>query len=189
MVNTIHKTDTQLDEERQWIINAQSNPARFEPLYNQYFERIFRFVYQRVETKHEAADITSQVFLKALTNIKKFEYRKVPFSAWLYRIAVSEISNFYSRSAKNRVVNVELQTMEHLFENDDTEFKNERVERIYTALQHLAGEELLLIEMRFFEDRPFKEIADILNITENNAKVKVYRVLDKLKEKIKETTL
>jgi RNA polymerase sigma-70 factor (ECF subfamily) len=173
-----------LDSESETIKKAQSNPSDFEPLYNQYFERIFRFVYQRVETKDEASDITSQVFLKALTNINKFEYRKVPFSAWLYRIAVSEIGNFYSKSAKNRVVNVELENLGHLIDSDDAELKNERIEAILATLKHLANDDLLIIEMRFFEGRSFKEIADILSITENNAKVKVYRVLDKMKEKI-----
>jgi RNA polymerase sigma-70 factor (ECF subfamily) len=50
---------------------AQSDPKQFEALYNKYFEPVFRFVYQRVEQKQNAADITSQVFLKAMLNLPK----------------------------------------------------------------------------------------------------------------------
>ena len=50
------------------------------------------------------------------------------------------------------------------------------------SLQDLKEGDLALIEMRFFEQRPFKEIADILEITESNAKVKTYRILEKIKK-------
>ena len=179
-----HKTIEQLDEEKVQILKARANASDFEPLYNKYFEQLFRFVYQRVESKEEASDITSQVFLKALVNLRNYEYRKVPFSAWLYRIAINEISSYYSASKKNRIVNIDSLQLSNLFDDSISELKEERIEKIISALRHLAGEDLLLIEMRFFENRAFKEIADILSITENNAKVKVYRVLDKLKLQI-----
>ena len=46
------------------------------------------------------------------------------------------------------------------------------------------GNDLLLVEMRYFEQRPFKEVAEIMGITENNAKVKLYRALDRLKKTV-----
>jgi RNA polymerase sigma-70 factor (ECF subfamily) len=184
MSNQIHKTTEQLDEEKVLILKAQNNSKDFEPLYNEYFERIFRFVYQRVESKEEAADITSQVFLKALVNLKHFQIREIPFSAWLYRIAINEISSFYSKSKKDRLVNVDTMQLNNLFEESNSDLKEERIERILVALKHLTGDDLILVEMRFFEERSFKEIADIMKITENNAKVKVYRAIDKMKQKI-----
>jgi RNA polymerase sigma-70 factor, ECF subfamily len=184
MNHLLHKSSEQLEKEYALIVKAQASSNDFEPLYNQNFERIFRFVYQRVESKEEAADITSQVFLKALLNLQDYQYRKIPFSAWLYRIAINEISSFYSKSNKNRVVNIETVQLNKLFEESDQNLKEERIERIILALKHLKGEELMLLELRFFEDHSFKEIGEIMGITENNAKVKVYRVIDKLKQKI-----
>lgn len=52
------------------------------------------------------------------------------------------------------------------------------------ALDGLKGHELDLIEMRFFEQRSFREIAELLDMTENNAKVKTYRILERLKKKL-----
>jgi len=179
-----HKTHEQLEDEKWLIEKAQANPKDFEPLYNQYFEKIFRFVYQRMENKEEASDITSQVFIKALVNINNFRYRTVPFSAWLYRIAINEVSSFYSNSKKNRQVNIETVQLNNFFEEPNPDLMEERIETIIEVLKQISDNDLILIEMRFFENRSFNEIAGIIGITENNAKVKVYRVIDKMKQKI-----
>ena len=184
MSRQLHKSTAQLDKEATLIGIAQKNPKGFEPLYNAYFEQIYRFVYQRVESREEAGDITSQVFLKALLNIGKYIFRSLPFSAWLYRIAINEISSYYTNTKKSRVVNIQTEQLGLFFDDANEEFKEDQIEEILNALKFLDPEDLLLIEMRFFEEKPFKEIADILGISENNAKVKLYRVLDKLKQKI-----
>ena len=155
-MTTYHKTPEQVDKEYELILQAQSNPQHFEPLYNKYFEPIFRFIYQRVETKDDASDITSQVFLKALLNLKQYLFRKVPFSAWLYRIAINEISNFYSQSDRNRVINVQATQLNELFDEINHDYREEQIEKITNILKKLSGDELLLIEMRFFENRAFK---------------------------------
>jgi RNA polymerase sigma-70 factor, ECF subfamily len=174
----------QLGDEKMQIAKAQADPKDFESLYNRYFDTIFRFVYQRLESREEAADLTSQVFLKALVNLGQFRFRGVPFSAWLYRIAINEINTYYTRSRKDRLVNIETLKLKELYEESDTDLKEERIARIISEIKGLKGDDLLLIEMRFFEDRSFKEIGEIMSITENNAKVKVYRVLDKMKQNI-----
>jgi RNA polymerase sigma-70 factor, ECF subfamily len=179
-----HLTIEQLSTEELVIEKAKEDPKNFEALYNQYFEKVFRFSYQRLENKEEASDITSQVFLKALINLKHFEYRSVPFSAWLFRIAINEINDYYKKSKKERMVNMEAAQLNGLLKESDFDLKEERINKILAALKQISGEDLLLIEMRFFEERSFKEIGDIFQITENNAKVKVYRILDKLKQKI-----
>ncbi len=55
-------------------------------------------------------------------------------------------------------------------------------QQLPNILQKLSVEELQLIELRFFEHRPFKKVADIIGITETYAKVKVYRILQKMKK-------
>jgi RNA polymerase sigma-70 factor, ECF subfamily len=184
MVNQLHKSPSQLEEEAHLIALAQKDTKKFEPLYNAYFEKIFCFVYQRVESKDEAGDITSQVFLKALLNLGKYTFRSLPFSAWLYRIAINEISSYYTNTKKSRVVNIQTAQLGILFEEANEELREDRIEEILNAVKYLDSQDLLLIEMRFFEEKPFKEIAEILGISENNAKVRLYRVLDKLKQKI-----
>src|SRR5687767_5867099 len=97
-IASYHLTAEQIDSEEKLIKAAQDNPRNFEPLYKRYFERITRFVYHRVEDKELAFEITSQVFYKALDNIKKYKPMGVPFSAWLFRIAGNELNQLYRKN-------------------------------------------------------------------------------------------
>jgi len=171
-----------LQAEWQEIQAAQQNPALFRPLYDRYFDPIFRFVYRRCNDESRAADLTSQVFLKAMQKLPKYEYKGVPFSAWLYRIASNEVTQYFRDNKKNRVVSLEKTQINDIVEEIDGPNKEELKKAMFSALDQLKEGEIQLIEMRFFEQRPFKEIADILEITESNAKVKTYRTLEKLKK-------
>jgi RNA polymerase sigma-70 factor (ECF subfamily) len=169
--------------EENLILRSQADPEAFRALYEKYFKRIFLFVLHRVGDKQIAADISSQVFLKALLNLKKFKFRGLPFSAWLFRIALNECNDYFRKNQRHRVVTIE----DHIVENLHEELiENSREEdlrkRLPNILQQLSVDELQIIELRFFEQRPFKEVADIVGITETYAKVKVYRALQKMKK-------
>jgi len=174
--------------EEEWILvqAAQKNPARFGQLYDRYYEPIFRFVYQRTTDEDLAADLTSQVFLKAMQSLARYTYKGVPFSAWLYRIGSNEIAQYYRKSKKNRVVALEdnyiNELQDELSEKEDLEVNIAILKQVIEELKPL---EVQLVELRFFEKRPFKEVGDILDMTENNAKVKVYRLLQKMKKLFK----
>ena len=164
------------------IIKSKSDPQAFRPLYEKYFKRIFLFILHRVGDKSLAADIASQVFLKALLNLKKFDLRGVPFSAWLYRIALNECNDYFRKNSRYRIVTIEDRSVENLYEELTGSTREEDLrEQLPSILEKLNAEELQLIELRFFDQCPFKEVAEIIGITENYAKVKVYRVLQKMK--------
>ncbi len=175
-------TSEAMQTEWQEILAAKRSPALFRPLYERYFEVIFRFILNRCGEEDLAADICSQVFLKAMQKLESYEFKGVPFSAWLYRIASNEIAQHYRNSKKMRVVSVEDTQIEEMIE--EMEFDNYGIYRsaMIEVLDDLKADDLQLIEMRFFEQRPFKEIADILNLSESNAKVKTYRILERLKK-------
>ncbi len=177
-----HKNDTDLKLEMQQVEAAKANPAQFDVLYEKYYKSIFVFIYRRTGNEDVSADITSQVFLKALINIKKYEFKGVPFSAWLFRIAFNEMNMYFRKSNAHRIVSLDqsgiIQIVQEVHEEDNTQAQ----QRMMTALKQLDGEDIQLIELRFFEKRSFAEVAEIIGITENNAKVKVYRILDKLKK-------
>ncbi|MEL6638637.1 MAG: sigma-70 family RNA polymerase sigma factor [Bacteroidota bacterium] len=171
-----------IQSEWEQIKAAQSDPTHFRPIYNKYYPPIFRFVFRRTVDEALTADLCSQVFLKALQKIAKYEFKGVPFSAWLYRIASNEVAQYFRESAKNRMVSLETEHLDHLREEMEQEQGPQRREAMIKALDELRDVEVELIEMRFFEKRPFKEIADILGLTESNAKIKTYRTLEKMKK-------
>ena len=180
------RTVTRTEMEAEWveIQAAQRDAARFRPLYERYYEQIFRFVHRRVDREALAAEICSDIFLKAMQKIGSYTFRGVPFSAWLYRIASNEVTQHFRRNAKNRTISTDDVSLGHLAEETAPEENPQRREKLLQCLDGLREKDLQLVEMRFFEQRPFKEIADILDITESNAKVRTYRVLDRLKKRM-----
>jgi RNA polymerase sigma-70 factor (ECF subfamily) len=176
-----HQSKLHIDEELGIIQLAQNDPRHFGPLYKKYYHQIFRYIQQRIDEPELAFDITSQVFIKALTNIHKYEFRGVPFSSWLYRIAKSELyQSFRDRKVEINIKNFHFQS-ESNDENHDDEEKQKQKTLLIQAMSHLKQHELNLIELRFFEKKSFKEIGEIYEITENNAKVKTFRALEKLR--------
>jgi RNA polymerase sigma-70 factor (ECF subfamily) len=136
-----------------------------------------------VGDKQVAADITSQAFLKALLNLKKFTFRGLPFSSWLFRIALNECNDYFRKNQRHRIVTIEDHLVENLYDELTENTRQEDLrQQLPGILQKLSMEELQLIELRFFEQRAFKEVADITGITETYAKVRVYRVLQKMKK-------
>jgi RNA polymerase sigma-70 factor (ECF subfamily) len=168
-------------DEQSYILAAQQNPREFKYLYDKYYMNIFLFIYRRTDDEDLAADITQQVFLKAMQSINKYTYRGLPFSAWLYRIASNELIQYFRDNSKQRVISLDKTDIAEMMEDAAHTNDTEKMEQLFIAMKKLKHEELELIEMRFFEKRSFKEIGDIKEMTENNAKVKVYRILDRLK--------
>ena len=181
---SLFKKNREALSEKELIILAKKDTNYFAPVYKKYHEQIYRFIYQRMDSQDDAADITSQVFLKALIGLPKYEFRGHPFSSWLYRIALNEVNQHYRNTKKTRTVNLDEKNIKEIIEESGEAVDEPKKIKLLKNLAQLSDEKLSLIEMRFFEKRSFKEIAQVLNITENNAKVRTYRVLDELKKKM-----
>jgi len=171
------------EDEASQIRKSQADPEAFKPLYEKYFKKIFLFILHRAGDKAITADLTSQVFLKALTNIHTFQLRGVPFSAWLYRIALNECNDFFRKQKRYRIVTIDDTAIEELYEEITADTTAQHLgKKLPDILHQLSTTELQIIELRYFEQRPFKEVADIMGISENHAKTKTYRILDKMKK-------
>lgn len=174
------------DSDEALIARAQRDRAAFSALYEKYYEQIFLFIFKRVETEALAADLTSQVFLQAMSRLHQFEYRGFPFSSWLYRIAINEVNQYFRKNKRAvRVVSLDRVDAERI---SDESGMDAELEALLTGMEAVLAEleeaSLCLIEMRFFDQKSFKEMGEILGITEGNAKVKTYRVLEKLKKRL-----
>ncbi len=179
------KQSRKLAIEKQLIEAAKRDPARFAPLYDIYYKPIYLFVFKRVKSEDLSGDLTSRIFMKALINLKSYKHMGFPFSAWLYRIASNEINMHFRRA--NKVMEVEImegdviELMSEMNEGPD----EDRQEMVIEALNQLPLQQVELIEYRFFEKMSFREIGEIYQISEGNAKIRVYRAIDKLKKSLK----
>jgi RNA polymerase sigma-70 factor (ECF subfamily) len=179
-----HHTAAQLQEEHLIIEAAKTDPNHFAPLYDKYYKQIFGYLYQRMEDKDTAFDLTSQVFLKALSNIRKYEFKGVPFASWLYRIAHSELMQLFREQKNKRSINADIGDLRFICEETQEFYLEEYIPVLKKVISELDPDDIQMVELRFFERRAFKEIGEIMDITENNAKVRMYRILEKLKKAI-----
>lgn len=164
------------------MLAAQRDPRHFGVLYERYYESIFRFIYKRIDDEALCADLCADVFLKAMLHLGRYRFRGVPFSAWLYRIAINEVNQYFRRHQRQRVVSFDSGQFAAMAEEVVEDLHDAWQARLLRAMQHLSIDEMQWIELRFFEQMPFKEIAAIYNITENNAKVRMHRLLKKLQK-------
>ena len=171
-------------EEQSRIDAAKKDPKQFRYFYERHHKEIFLFIYRRTDDEEVTADLTQQVFLKAMQSIERYNYRGIPFSAWLYRIASNEVAQHFRDQQKFRIVSVEKAGVDEIMEEEYGHIDLARREALFSAIKKLNAADLELIEMRFFEKRSFKEIGDIKGITENNAKVKVHRILERVRNSI-----
>lgn len=176
--------------ESEIIALAKNDQRYFGPLYDKYFEQIFRFVFKRLGGNEEVAgDLTQQTFIKAMANMEKYEDRGLPFSSWLYRIAQNEVSMYFRQQKKNYSVAVDENRIADLAEEAELDMSYMSIddqEKLVELLNQLNESQLELIELRFFQELRFQDIADIYNITEANAKMKIYRILEKIGKMWKE---
>jgi RNA polymerase sigma-70 factor (ECF subfamily) len=162
---------------------SKTNQKYFGELYERYFDSIFRFVFRRLGGNETASgDLSQQTFIKAMVNISKYEDRGMPFSSWLYRIAQNEVNLFFRENKKDFTIEIEERQFICILEEAEigSYMSIDDQEKLMEMINNLGQEQLDLIELRFFQELSFKEIAEIYSITEANAKMKVYRILEKM---------
>jgi RNA polymerase sigma-70 factor (ECF subfamily) len=168
------ETDT---DERLTIEAAQKDPARFAELYEGNFERVYSYIARRVHNRHEAEDLTSEVFHQALAGLPRFEWRGVPFAAWLFKIAANSIIDRSKRSAKEQEI---LPSTEATSEPVNIE-KIEQRAHLFQLVDRLPPNQRRVIYLRFADDKSLREIAQELGRTEGAIKQLQFRALQNLR--------
>ncbi len=174
------KVSLEQAEERLLVEAAQKDPSRFGELYENNFERVYAFIARRVRDRDVVEDLTSDVFHKALTNLGRFEWRGVPFAAWLFRIAANVIVDRSSRAAK------ELSSIDDPAEppSDTGPEEIENRAQLFRLVDRLPAGQRRAIVMRFAEQKSIREIAHELERTEGAVKQLQFRGLQTLRAKV-----
>lgn len=175
-------TEEEIRKEYLILERSKTDSKAFGILYEMYYDRIFNFIYRQTDDEDLTADLCSQTFLNALRNLHRFEFRGLPVSAWFYRIAANEVNKHYRKKNTDRVFSIEELRVKELIEELNDRWDEELIQKLLIYLKELPTEMLEVLELRFFEDKDFKEIAFILDITESGAKMRTYRALDRLRK-------
>src|ERR1700737_243110 len=170
-------------DERLLIEAAQRDPARFAELYQNNFERVYAYIVRRVENRAETEDLTSEVFHHALANLKRFEWRGIPFAAWLFRIAANLISDRWQRTGREPID----EEPEHIELAHVSPVEIEEVERratLFRLVDTLPAEQRRVVVLRFVEEKSIKEVAQEISKTEGAVKQLQFRAITSLRARM-----
>ncbi len=182
------KSRMPLSNERQLVVQAQSgNSEAFGQLYDAYMERIYRFVYFRVEDQQTAEDITSQVFLKAWNNLDRFSFNRTPYLAWLYTIAHNAVIDHYrTRKVTTALDDVQLSQQDHSEAVENEIDLSAEMKVIKEALQTLTDDQQKVLTLKFIEGMSNNEIALHLGKREGAIRALQMRGLQALAKQLEE---
>jgi RNA polymerase sigma-70 factor (ECF subfamily) len=164
-------------EERHLVEAAQSDPAKFGGLYELHFERIYAFIVRRVRDRDIAEDLTSEVFHKALANLRSYEWRGAPFAAWLIRIAANAVADHAKRAG--REISRGEDPPEPAAAPDVEEVEDSA--HLFRLVSELPSNQRRVIHGRFVEERSIREIARELGRSEGAVKQLQLRALQNLR--------
>jgi RNA polymerase sigma-70 factor (ECF subfamily) len=163
--------------ERLLVEAAQKDLSKFGDLYEIHFERVYAFVARRVRDRDVAEDLTSDVFHKALANLRSYENRGAPFAAWLFKIAANAVADQSKRAAR------EVPCPEDPPEpgaKPDAEAIEDRA-RLFRLVNQLPADQRHVIFQRFVEQRSIREIAQQLGRSEGSVKQLQFRAVKRLR--------
>ncbi len=170
-------------DERRLIEAAQRDPAHFAELYENNFERVYAYVVRRVGDRAETEDITSEVFHHALANLQRFEWRGIPFAAWLFRIAANLISDRWQRKSRESLVD----EPEQIEAAQAAAVEIEEVERkatLFRLVETLPAEQQRVVLLRFVQEKSIKEVAREIRKTEGAVKQLQFRAISTLRARM-----
>ena len=150
-----------LPNERQLVLQAQAgNTEAFGALYDAYMERIYRFVYFRVEDQQTAEDITAQVFVKAWSNLDRFSFSRTPYLAWLYTIAHNAVIDHYrTRKITTALDDVRLSQPDQAEAVENQIDLTAEMKLVKEALRTLTEDQQKVLSLKFIEGLSNHEIA------------------------------
>jgi RNA polymerase sigma-70 factor (ECF subfamily) len=174
-----------LQDQQQLVTEAQQSTEGFGRLYDHYFPRVYSFVASKVSDRDDAEDLTSEIFMKILENIHSFEWRGVPFAAWIFRIARNTLNTYYARHAKKKTTDIE--EVYGLAEDEEKTsphvkaVKNELAEKVKEVMKELPVRELTVVQLKFFSQLNNREIMHVTGLSESNVAIILFRTLKKIK--------
>lgn len=169
----------QLESERRLIEASQRQPRRFAKLYERYFDRVYAFALTRTRERGAAEEVTAETFRQAFENVRRFEWRGVPFSAWLFRIAANAATDYLKRSSREELLpedpNVEDESWEARLIEVETRA------RLFELVERLPADQRNVILMRFGEEKTIRDIAETMGRSEGAVKLLQHRAMQKLR--------
>jgi RNA polymerase sigma-70 factor (ECF subfamily) len=173
-------------DERILVEAAQRDPSRFAELYERNFDRVYVYVARRLADRSDVEDVTAEVFRQALVNLGQFEWRGVPFLAWLLRIATNAVTDHWRRVSREQLM-PDADGPEPVPADPADIDAVERRALLFRLVRALPADQRRVIEMRFAEEKGVREIARELNRTDGAVKQLQFRAIQNLRAQLQKS--
>lgn len=152
-------------------------------LYDRYHGSIFRYIWSRVSDQQLAEDLTGDVFTRMVTHLPRYRNTRVPFQAWLFRIARNLVIDNYRKASARKELPLESVINKSTGEHDPAQIVEEQIfiEQILSVLQILKPIKQDVITLRFIVGLSLQEVAKILGKTTGSIKITQHRALKELR--------
>ncbi|WZL73411.1 sigma-70 family RNA polymerase sigma factor [Clostridiaceae bacterium 35-E11] len=158
----------------------------FAHIFETYYKKIYNYIYYRVNCQYTAEDLVSQVFEKAMIKINTYAKEKSPFEVWLFIIAKNTLHDYFRRSRKYSFLSMD--TIKEFISKrrspEDMVEISETRDKLLLTLNSLNPRERNIVSLKFGGELKNVEIAEVLNLSESNVGVILYRAMKKLKREL-----
>jgi RNA polymerase sigma-70 factor (ECF subfamily) len=151
-------------------------------LYQDYVQRIFRYILFRVPTYTEAEDLTAEVFVNMVKRLPDYQAICAPFEAWLYQIAAAQVSNYYRQISCRQQTEFSETIPDTIPSHEEGSLEKQMFSRLRNALEKLPEEYQTILILRFVERKSCEEVATLLGKTVSAVKNAQCHALTRLTE-------
>lgn len=148
----------------------QSDPVALTQIYEENFDRIYRYIVFKIGDRMEAEDLTQQVFLKAIHSISAFKWKGMPFSSWLYRIAHNQIVDYIRKRSRRPTVSLDDTDPPGNDSPEKTTEQKMAMEELVAAAEKLTKSQRAVISLRFAAQLSIAETAKTMGKSEGAVK-------------------
>lgn len=160
----------------------------FDAWFRQYREPVYRYVRFRVATREAAEDVTSEVFMKALRSLKRYDPKRSAPRTWLLRIARNAVTDHLRALQRQNALYVSLDRVPDLVSGcpspEERLLREEQVQGLLNAAATLREADREVLSLRYGAGFSNVEIAEALEISRNAVAVRLHRALERLREAV-----
>ncbi|HZV52469.1 MAG TPA: sigma-70 family RNA polymerase sigma factor [Candidatus Dormibacteraeota bacterium] len=170
------------EDEQALVERAKRDPSAFGELYDLYFLQIYRFVYSRMRDQAAAEDVTSEVFMKALKSIGRYQDTGKPFSAWLYQIAVNSVADRYRLARPVEDIDEQRDLAVGGPALEEVAAQRDELRRIWSVVETLPRQQRIAMVLKFQEDMKIEDIAAVMGKSPGAVKLLIHRGVTRVRQ-------
>ena len=175
------------DETRRLDTAGEYDPVVLGQIYDEYFGRIYSYIYHRLGDSRVAEDLTADVFLRMVESVKAEKAWQSSLTGWLYRIAHNLVIDYYRRQSKRDGPSLD-ERLVAAVESPSLRMDTLLVQdQLRAAIQTLTEEQQQVVVLKFVEDLNNAEVAEVLGKTEGAVKALQHRALIALRRVLGDT--